>query len=260
MVGAPVKPTAQPIPPQKSRPAAPQRETGALRRNGRPGPIFRIAVSLLIVWHFAGVFLAGLAIPATSPLVLKISQQGPMLWYLDALYLNQQHSFFAPDVGPGHLIRYQLFDQSGRVMEQGELPNRKNEWPRLFYHRHMMLADQSEFPIDDKQYHDYWERKFLEAYADHLLRVNDNAQSVRLQRIAHQPLPRDLALQGKQMTDPESYQLLMEVTRSRSQLVPPPPPPSAPAATPPPVNTNQSLNWQRDRANVASRWSGGPLR
>lgn len=248
MVGAPVKPTGPPTPPQKPRLAMPQREAGsAPRRNGRPGPIIRIAISLLIVWHFAGIFLAALSIGGTSPLVMRIAQQPPMQWYLDSLYLNQGHSFFAPDVGPGHVIRYQLFDQSNQVLEQGELPSRKDQWPRLFYHRHMMLADQSDMPSDNKQFRDFWQRKYLEAYGDHLLRVNEKAQSVHLRRIAHWPLPRDLAVQGRQMTDPESYELMLEVTRRRSDL--------APEATS--QSQSQSLNWQNNRANVANRGQGG---
>jgi len=244
MVGAPLKPTGPPLqPPPKPRPALPQREGGSSpRRNGRPGSIVRILISLLIVWHFTGVFLAALSIGGSSQLVMNVAQKRPMQWYLDALYLNQGHSFFAPDVGPGHIISYELQDQSGRTIEQGELPSRKEHWPRLFYHRHMMLADQAEMPSDDKQFRDYWQGKYLEAYGLHLLRVNENAQSVRLQRKAHWPLPRDLALQGKKMTDPQGYDVLFERTVSRSALAPAP--------------TNQSLYWQDRRPNVANRGRG----
>lgn len=256
MVGAPVKTAGPPtIPAQKPRPATPQREAGSNpRRPGRLGPIIRVAISLLIVWHFTGVFLAALSIPVSSPLVMKIAQRPPMQWYLDALYMNQGHSFFAPDVGPGHLIRYELFDQSGRVTEQGELPSRKEHWPRLFYHRHLMLADQSELPTQDKQSYDYWQRMYLEGYGRHLLRVNESAQSVRLQRIAHLPLPRSLALQGKKMTDPQSYELLLEVTQRRSDLGPE----TTNQNTTSQSTTNQSMNWQGGRQEVAGRWTGGP--
>jgi hypothetical protein len=108
----------------------------------------------------------------------------------------------------------------------------------------MMLADQAEMPSDDKQFRDYWQRKYLEVYGLHLLRVNENAQSVRLQRKAHWPLPRDLALQGKKMTDPQGYDVLFEHTVSRSVLAPAP--------------TNQSLYWQDSRPNVANRRMGAP--
>lgn len=246
MVGAAVKTPVPPTQPaQKMRPNPPQREATATPRHpGRPRPIIRVVISLLIVWHFTSIFLAALSIGVTSDLVMRVSQKPPMQWYLDALYLNQGHSFFAPEVGPGHLIRYQLFDQSGRVMDQGELPSRKEYWPRLFYHRHFMLADQAEIPSDNKQFRDYWQRLFLEAYGRHLLRVNENAQSVRLQRIAHWPLPREFAKQGKKMTDPQSYEVMGEATQRRSDLGPDP--------------NNQSMNWQNGRADTARRWTGAP--
>src|SRR5207244_271456 len=111
MVGAPLKTSSAPtpLPPAaKPKPAAPTREgSSSPRRPGRPAAFIRIALSMWILWHFTGVFLAALSIGVTSDLVLKVSQNphGPMQWYLDALYMNQGHSFFAPDVGPGHLIR-----------------------------------------------------------------------------------------------------------------------------------------------------------
>jgi hypothetical protein len=256
MVGAPVKPTVPqtPIQPQKPRLAEPRREGGSAKRNGRPALVVRIVISLLLVWHFTGVFLAALSIAGTSPLVMNIAQRPPMQWYLDALYLNQGHSFFAPNVGPAHIIRYELQDQSGKVIEQGELPNRKLDWPRLYYHRRFMLAEQSELPIDDKPLHDAWERKYLEAFGRNLLRNNEAAQSIRLQRIVHWPLPRDLAEKGAKMTDPQAYDMQLEVVVRRSDLGP---------MTPPP--TNQSLNWQGNRVvwpdnrtNVANRGMGVP--
>ncbi len=211
-LGPTMQPTPKPVMPTK------QREPGAApKRNGKLATWLRVIISLWIVWHFTGVFLAALSLPPSSALVVDIAQGSFMQWYLDALYLNQGHSFFAPEVGPGHLIRYELFDQSGRPLEQGEWP--KNEWPRLRYHRHFMLADQAGLP-GEKEFSDYWQRKYLEAYARHLLRMNENAQAVRVTRIAHWPLPRDYALQQRTLTDPEGYEKLMEVTQRRSDLEP----------------------------------------
>ena len=96
----------QPAP--KPKPSPSPRENGG--RPGRLGPALRIAISILIVWHFGLIFLAALSIPFSSPLVYALAQKPPMQWYLDALYLNQGHSFFAPEVGPGHVIYYELFD------------------------------------------------------------------------------------------------------------------------------------------------------
>jgi hypothetical protein len=246
MAAAAVKPPAPTMQPtQKSRPnPAPREGAPPARRGGRLGTPLRVVISLWIIWHFAGVFLAALSLPPTSDLVVNIAQGHPMQWYLDALYLNQGHSFFAPEVGPGNLIRYELFDQSGRVMEQGELPSRKEHWPRLRYHRHFMLADQAVLVPGNKEYSDYWQRKCLEAYARQLLRINEDAQAVRLQRFAHWPLPREFALQNRKLDDREGYEKLMEVTQRRSDLGPAP--------------GDQSLMWQGGQTGTAQRWTGGP--
>jgi hypothetical protein len=242
--GTTMQPTPKPVTPTK------QREPGASpKRNGRPGTALRVVISLWIVWHFTGVFLAALSIPPTSPLVLDIAQSGKfffgaplMQWYLDAMYLNQGHSFFAPEVGPGNLIRYELYDQSGRVTEQGELPSKKDYWPRLRYHRHFMLADQSSMP-GDEQFSKQWQRKYLQSYARHLLRVNESAQAVKVQRIAHWPLPRDYKLQGRTLTDPEGYEILTEFTERRNNLLP--------------DNRGQSqMMWQSGGYQTAQPWMG----
>jgi hypothetical protein len=190
MVGAAIKtPTASmPTPAPKPRPEKPARE-GSSRRGGRPALVIRIAFTVFIVWHFAGVFLAALCVPTSSKLVLDIAQHWPMQWYLDALYMNQGHSFFAPDVGPGHLVRYQLLDQSGHEIERSEFPSRKDHWPRLLYHRYFMLADQLDLPFNDKPTHDLWQRKYLEAFGRQLLREHTQAQSVVLRLYNHWPLP-----------------------------------------------------------------------
>jgi hypothetical protein len=187
-----------------------------------------------------------------------------MQWYLDALFLNQGHSFFAPDVGPGHVIHYELFDQGGRPMGEGDLPSRKEHWPRLRYHRHLMLADQT--PMGDDQNSQSWHRTYLEAYARQILRNTPQAHSVRLRHYAHWPLPMEFetrartenygwerayqdfarAMARNQVTlDEHGYQLLMEVTQRRSDLG------GEPA-------DNQTNAWQSGAYETAGRWGGGP--
>jgi|tagenome__1003787_1003787.scaffolds.fasta_scaffold20795393_2 hypothetical protein len=190
MVGAAIKtPTSSvPTPVPKPRPATPQRE-GSGRRTGRPALAIRVAFTVFIIWHFTGVFLAALSVNNNSELVLGIAQHRPMQWYLDALYMNQGHSFFAPYVGCGRLIHYQLLDQSGREIEHGDFPNRKEHWPRLLYHRYFMLADQSEVQADDKATRDLWQRNYLEAFGRQLLREHVQAQTVVVRRYNHWPIP-----------------------------------------------------------------------
>src|SRR3954452_3941224 len=259
MVGAPLKTSTAPIQPlsPKPKPSAPTREGGATpRRPGRPATFVRIALTIWVVWHFTGVFLAALSIGITSDLVLHVSQNphGPMQWYLDALYMNQGHSFFAPDVGPGHLVRYQLYDQSGKEIDHGEFPSRKEHWPRLLYHRYFMLADQAEIPADDKQTRDYWQRRYLEGFGRQLLAAHENAQAVRLQRYNHWPPPRgmfvdkdDKLLENRpSLTEPKGYEVLVDVTVHRADFAPPP------------ANQSRNINWQNYRQNTASRPWGMP--
>jgi hypothetical protein len=244
MVGATAKPTGPPQqqPAPKVRPPSAQREGGA-SRGGKLGPALKILISVWIVFHFTAIFLAALSIGVSSPLVIDIAQRPPVQWYLDALYLNQGHSFFAPEVGPGHLIRYELFDGRGQVLEQGELPNRKEHWPRLRYHRHFMLADQAVQPGDEK-IAQMWQRKYLETYARHVLRMNENAASVRVRRFAHWPLPRSLALQQRKLDDREGYEMLMEVTQRRSDIAP--------------QAQMQPWTGQGGQYGTAGRWTGAP--
>jgi hypothetical protein len=208
--------------------------------------------------------------------------------------MNQGHSFFAPEVGPGHMIKYALYDQNNQVVEQGDFPSRKEHWPRLLYHRYFMLADQADMPADDKATRDLWQRKYLEAYGRQLLRAHEQAQTVVVRRYAHWPLPanymknaiagvrRDVKqlddqkrteeanelyhnlikeamnrgysyfkqdfprqMEGRRIDD-QGFELLGEAVQRRSDLEP--------------DARKQTMYWQNNRANTASRPWGAPIR
>lgn len=238
--------TPAPPPPPKSR-SNPQREAAATTKRGvRPTTWLRVIISLLLIWHLTAVALAPMSLPPSSRLIVDITQQPPMQWYLDALYLNHGYHFFAPDPGDGRLVRYEVFDERGGTIAQGEFPNRKEHWPRLLYHRYFMLADQAGAGLggDDEQQRQQWQRTFLEAYARHLLRMHDG-ESVRLRWIVHYQLPPNLAAEGRKINDPESYRLLMEVTQRRSDL--------KLEAT-----TKSSDVRGSERRDTAGRWMGVP--
>jgi hypothetical protein len=262
MAAATVKPpgpSMQPTPP-KVRPNPEPREPRA-KRNGQLGPVLRIIISIIIVWHFTAIFLAALCIPATSPLVRDVAQKPPMQWYLDSLYLNQGHSFFAPDVGPSHLVHYELFDASNRPVGDGDLPSRKDHWPRLRYHRHFMLADQAMSGDDD--FGRNWGQTYLAAYGRQLLRAHPQAQTVRVRLYAHWPISQELETLAQKdgydrayqlfaqelarngvTIDENGYQLLMEVMQRRSDLGP--------------DEATQSNDWQSGSVSTANRRNGGP--
>jgi hypothetical protein len=208
-----------------------------------------------------------------------------MQCYLDLLYLNQGHSFFAPEVGPGHVLRYELFDRSNNLLNQGTLPDKKEHWPRLLYHRHMMLADQSDVGDNPDPAGGKLKQEYLKAYGRHLLHSNRSAQTVRVQLYAHWPLPSSF-LENRVATaagyqrfaaeisrggpprrlDQLGYELVGEAVQRRSDLPPEPDPEPEGPAEPPKQSFMQrsappaDLNWQRDRPNIAGRRTGGPIR
>jgi hypothetical protein len=199
----------------------------------------RIIVSLVLVWHLAAVFLAPMSVPPSSQLVIGIAQNPPMQRYLDALYLNHGYYFFAPDPGDGHLIYYDLSDAQGNIVKQGKFPDWDLHWPRLWYHRHFMLAEQTGSGFQDEQ----GQRRYLEAYARQLLR-QFSGETARVRWIAHQPLDPFRATEPLRLDSPESYKLRLEVVQRRSDL-------------------GSELEVQSQTAlsrppEVANRWIGAP--
>ena len=68
--------------------------------------------------------------------------------YSQWLYLDHGYFFFAPNPGPGHLIRCSLsrkkdveHTESDAADSTRFFPDRKSDWPRLLYHRYFMLSE-----------------------------------------------------------------------------------------------------------------------
>jgi hypothetical protein len=179
---------------------------------------------------------------------LKIGQ--PMQKYLDVLYLNHGYHFFAPEPSAGHLIRYQVLDERGGTVAEGEFPSKKDHWPRLLYHRYFMLADQCEVAAPTEAEANQKRDEYLRAYARQILRNYPTAATVNLQRWIHYPLRAEDAVRmdtdpsleqyrNDPLAYPPTYQKEAEVTQRRSDL--------DQARTVP-------ENWRQD---VASGWQGG---
>jgi hypothetical protein len=108
-------------------------------------PTARCVVSVLILLHLTAVFVAPFAFACTTAGASSPFADGLMYVfrpYLDALYLNHGYSFFAPNPGPSHLVRYRVDFNDGRPSVEGVFPDLKTHRPRLLYHRHFMLAEQ----------------------------------------------------------------------------------------------------------------------
>jgi hypothetical protein len=117
-------------------PTAPEEQTteGALGLS----PVWRRVLGLLLALHVAAVFIGPFATPVTSPLGMKLRE-----WfrpYIEAVDLDHGYKFFSPDPGPGNSFRVELKYADGRT-EERRFPDVERQWPRLYYHRHMMLAE-----------------------------------------------------------------------------------------------------------------------
>lgn len=218
-------------------------------------------ISLLLAWHVTAVFLAPLSVEPTSPLVGQLVQ-GPIVQkYLDLLFINHGYHFFAPEPGNGHLIRYEVFDDRGGTIDQGEFPNKKTNWPRLLYHRYFMLAEQCEVGAPTDAEASAWRDAYLKNYARQILREYPTAAAVRVRRVVHYTLlPEDAVriatdpsleeYRGNPLAYPPTYKVEAEVTQRRQDLEQPAPIPGE-AALP---SGAWNGNWRQD---VAAGWQGG---
>jgi hypothetical protein len=241
-----------PVPEQ----SAPAQRTSRGRKTGQWPLVVRIIISLFICWHLLAVFMAPLSVSVSMatepgrpddqlPIEILVAQKPPMQWYLDALYLNHGYSFFAPEPGIGYLIHYDLLDGRGGVVKQGSFPDSKQIWPRLRYHRFLMLASQCEVPAATESEAKRWQQIILACYARELLRENSDCQAARVQRIDHIPLFQREALQNMRPDDPTKFKREAEVVERRQDLELPSPAPS------------QSGAWNNQlRRDVASGWQG----
>lgn len=225
--------------PYSGRPPA----RGPTARRPTPNLAVRMVVSVLVTWHVFAVFMAPLSLPPTSRLVANLvqgtpEQSSPMQWYLDALYINHGYHFFAPDPGPGHLIRYVVTDDRGASIAEGTFPDRKEYWPRLRYHRYFMLSDQamegvgtlqdlSERPIAELSPREMFEleqlyarrsqERRLDAYARHLLQEYGGAQA-QVTRVRHDMLSPFERRENVPMDDPIKYETVMQRVQRASDL------------------------------------------
>lgn len=205
-----------------------------LADDGQLGPPLwlRLTLSVVLVWHVAVVFLSPLSVPPASQLVTDIAQSRAVRWYTDSLYLNHGYHFFGPEPPINQLVRYRVTDPAGEVLAEGEFPDKSQQWPRLLYHRHMMLADQAALGPPDIPAPE-WLRLTLRGYGRHLLREY-GGDRVGLEYVRHQPLSPLAVLDGADPNAPELFVWAMRVDETAAEMdeplpVPPPPAPPEPA-------------------------------
>lgn len=232
----PQKPAQAPLPPKKPAPIA-ANEIGW-------HPFWRWLVSVLVVLHVVAVFCApwdlstnralppgfipptdnmGRQIPPAmdanvwqEPIIPRALRGRFFRHYLNLFYLNHGYEFFAPDPNGSHIIRYQVRDSGGREIASGEFPDLKTQWPRLFYHRHMMLAAQTGGMGEASGRH----------YAQHLLN-RYGGQTITTQLVFHRLLSPQEVIAGAKLDAPNTYQTLATIQETAR------PKPEQPIALPP---------------------------
>ena len=115
--------------------------------------------------------------------------------YLNLVYMNHGYEFFAPDPGGTHLIDYRVAKSDGTTVE-GRFPDLEAQWPRLLYHRHMMLAEQTQMMGRASGQH----------YADHLATLHGGPS--RIDWTIHMLLSPQQVKEGKLLDDRSTYQVI----------------------------------------------------
>lgn len=223
------QPEAEATKPSAKKKLSREEKAAARRAAGVPWhPAWRWLISLLIVLHLAAVIVAPwdlLIPPALPPGYIpprsadgaepQLPPENSPLWqedllpqtlhgffnpYLNLLYLNHGYEFFAPDPSGSNLVRYRIWDSEGNEVVEGEFPDHGEQWPRLFYHRHMMLAAQSPDMPPPSGSH----------VAQHLLKKYDG-QRIHLQLLIHTVLTQEQVKSGIALDDPSTYVVIAEL-------------------------------------------------
>jgi hypothetical protein len=188
----------------------------------------RVFVSLLLIFHVVAVFIPPFTFATSSGPGSGSPFAEPLMnmWkpYTDLMFLDHGYFFFAPNPGPSHLLKAKLEFADGRPPRELTFPDREQQWPRLLYHRHFMLAEQlhSDFvppqvpPEIDPISLSRWQRaramyvEKRQSFADHL-RITYGASAVTLKRVEHELMtPGEYAAEGNRMNATDKFVELPE--------------------------------------------------
>ena len=160
----------------------------------------RTVLSVLLILHLVAITSAPLAMEPSSLLGQKLF--GVFRPYLDLFYLNHGYHFFAPEPGPGHLIRYEIEMSDGHVMD-GVFPDPDKQRPRLLYHRHFMLTEfANRLAVDPGQQEAMDE--LARSFAEHLIHQNNGERATLYLQRHYIPTPEQVA-SGVPLNSPELY-------------------------------------------------------
>ncbi|OYP34232.1 hypothetical protein CGZ80_15725 [Rhodopirellula sp. MGV] len=201
----------------------------------------RLIISGLLLFHLLAVALPPLAFQTTtvdgpSPLIDVLIR--PFRGYGEFLHLNRGYAFFAPDPGPSHLFQAALTQPDQSISEQ-LYPDLKQQWPRLLYHRHFMLAEflhASYWPPGppddmfetDRAAAELWQQRraryefIRQSLVDHLQHEN-GGRHVALRRIEHGlPSLSNYQAEPIELSDERLYRILLDQPVFSDQIAPVP--------------------------------------
>jgi hypothetical protein len=107
-------------------------------------PIARqVAASLLILFHFCGIFVASTNVAApggTTPWLTELAWSKVYRNYLGYIYMTNAYHFYSPDPGPSTLVWFYIQYDDDTITEI-KVPNKKDAAVPLSYTRSMVIAD-----------------------------------------------------------------------------------------------------------------------
>jgi hypothetical protein len=156
----------------------------------------RWALNGWLVWHIAAMIIAPATVGPTSDLLG--SSWLVFRYYLQPLYLNHGHAFFAPEPGESTLLTFEAQREDGSVIAKGRYPTLDIQ-PRLLYHRHFMLTEHMNRATDENR--QLWYR----SYAVHLGRQY-GAAKVSLSKVSHYLPTMEMVRNGVKLDNPASYE------------------------------------------------------
>jgi len=130
--------------------------------------ILRRVVSCLLIAHLLAFLAEPLAFFSRSdfqvaPEFLAIRRFAAP--YAEWMYLDHGYFFFAPNPGPNHLVGWKPDAAKSGQLPDVLFPDRRQQWPRLRYHRYFMLSEfynnsfaPTELLPEDRQNPEFYQR------------------------------------------------------------------------------------------------------
>jgi hypothetical protein len=205
---------------------------------GKPSWSFRaqLIASILLLVHLAAIVAEPFHFFSRTPVRPSAADarwlRQTLAPYVDFMYLSHGYFFFAPNPGPNHIIHCQITPKPPFASTSGsreisvQYPDRKEQKPRLLYHRHFMLSEfyntlftPPELPPDARQNsiaQSQWQAdrdryvRLQQDIKNNLLQKFPNHE-IQLDRIEHyQPSEYQYFAERWKLTDHRLYVLLPE--------------------------------------------------